>query len=276
MTYKTLMVHVALGQPNGPLLKLTGDLARRLSAGVIGIAAAQPMQILFGDGTPYDGAIFEQDRADRAAEIEAAEAEFRAAFHGHQGAVGWRSSYGIAPLSDTVARAGRCADLIITGVTSGEFLNAEPPMSTGELLMQAGRPVLTVPLGTGALPLQHVILAWKDTRETRRAALDALPLLQLAHQITIIEIAATSDLADATARLQDVADWLSSHGVKADQLAVPRAKDDGAVLQAIAREQGADLIVAGAYGHSRVREWALGGVTRELLLHGSRCALLSH
>ena len=270
------MVHVALGQPNGPLLKLTGDLARRLSAGVIGIAAAQPMQIMAGDGTPYDGRYIEQDRADREAEIKAAESEFMAALQGHQGTLEWRSSYAVAPLSDTVARAARRADLIITGVTSGELLNTEPPMSTGELLMQAGRPVLTVPLGTDALPLHHVVLAWKDTRETRRAAVDALPLFQLARQVTIVEIAATSDLADATDRLQDVADWLTSHGVKADQLAVPRAKDDGAGLQAIAREQGADLIVAGAYGHSRVREWALGGVTRELLLHGSRCALLSH
>ncbi len=100
MSYKTLLDHVALGQPSGPLLKLTGDLARRLSAGVIGIAAAQPMQIMFSDGTPYDGRFIEQDRADRAAEIEAAEAEYRAAFHGHQVALGWRSSYAVAPLSD--------------------------------------------------------------------------------------------------------------------------------------------------------------------------------
>lgn len=272
----TLMVHLQAGHPHDKLLALAADLVRRMSAGVIGIVACQPMQMIYGDGSTYVGDVVEQDQANRATEMAQAEAEFRAAFAGHGGALHWEAFFTAAELSDTVARAARGADMILTGVTSGALMNASPPMSTGELIMQAGRPVLIVPEGVGALALDHAVIGWKDTRETRRAALDALPLLRLAGRVSVVEIAAEADLADARQRLQQVQRWLAGHGIKADLLARPASGDDSDGLDAVAREVGADLVVAGAYGHNRVREWALGGVTRNLLLHGTRCALLSH
>ena len=66
-----------------------------------------------------------------------------------------------------------------------------------------------------------------------------------------------AELAAAAERLKDVAGLLAFHGVQADCLPMPRDKDDSAGLRAIAQEQGADLVIAGAYGHSRLREWAL-------------------
>ncbi len=120
------------------------------------------------------------------------------------------------------------------------------------------------------------MIAWKDTRETRRAVLDALPLLQQAARVSIVEATGAEDMADARSHVADVAAWLGRHGVAASGQTVPSDGGDAAQLDAFARDHGADLIVAGAYGHSRVREWALGGVTRSLLMHGSRCSLLSH
>ena len=84
------------------------------------------------------------------------------------------------------------------------------------------------------------------------------------------------DLNAARARLDGVVGWLKRHGIAAVSLAWPSSGDDAAQLNAIAQEQGANVIVAGAYGHSRLREWALGGVTRELLLRADRCVLVSH
>jgi nucleotide-binding universal stress UspA family protein len=104
----------------------------------------------------------------------------------------------------------------------------------------------------------------------------ALPLLQLAGRVSVVEIAPAEDLAGAQARVQDVAVWFGRHGIEAKPVAMAATGDDAARLDEVMQEQAADLLVAGAYGHSRVREWVLGGVTRNLLLHADRPVLVSH
>jgi nucleotide-binding universal stress UspA family protein len=156
------------------------------------------------------------------------------------------------------------------------MLDASRLVNIGDLVMQVGRPVLIVPAAADKLKLEQVIIAWKDTRETQRAAFDALPSLKTAAQVTVVEISADEEMAAARAHVEDVVGWLKWHGVVAECHASPSIGDDTILLNAIAREQGADVIVAGAYGHGRMREWALGGVTRDLLLRAENFALLSH
>jgi nucleotide-binding universal stress UspA family protein len=120
------------------------------------------------------------------------------------------------------------------------------------------------------------MVGWKDTRESRRATLDALPFLKRAAHVTVVEIAGEDNLPAARSHLRDVIAWLRCHGVEAEPIAAPSSGNDATQLIAIARDQGATITVAGAYGHSRLREWALGGVTRDLLLSPDRCSLLSH
>ena len=291
MTYATLMVHLQVGQPNGPVLLAAAGLAERFGAGVIGVVACQPMQLVYGDGY-IAGDAFEQDREEKDREVAAAEAAFRTAFRDRSNILEWRSTVTLASSSTWVADQARCADLIVTGVAAADFFDPSRRVDTGELLMQAGRPVLVVPAGApnnvpaGApdnVPagadtptLDHAMIAWKDTRETRRAVLDALPLLQRFTRVSVVEAAAKDDMAGARQHVADVVAWLGRHGIAADSKAVHRTGDDAAQLDGLAQERGADLVVAGAYGHSRVREWALGGVTRSLLLHSHRCSLLSH
>ena len=279
MTYSTLMVHLQVGQPNGAVLLAAADLAERFGAGVIGVAACQPMQLVYSDGY-IAGDAFEQDREEKGQEIAAAEAAFRAAFRDRSnvpgGVLEWRSTITLAPSCAWVADQARSADLIVTGVAAADFFDPSRRVDTGELLMQAGRPVLVVPSDADAPTLDHVMVAWKDTRETRRAVLDALPLLQRATRVSVVEAAAKEAMADARQHVADVVVWLDRHGVAADGEAVYRTGNDAGQLDSLALERGADLVVAGAYGHSRVREWALGGVTRSLLLHTHRCSLLSH
>jgi nucleotide-binding universal stress UspA family protein len=274
MTYATLMVHLELGRSNTGLLRVAGDLAARFEARVIGVAACQPMPMYYADG--YSGDMIEQDRVEMAREIKAAEDEFRRALHGAVTEIEWRSTVAFGLVADYLAAEARAADLVLTGVAHGDMFDASRAVDTGDLVMQVGRPVLIVPLVAEALKLEHVLVAWKDTREARRAVVDALPFLKRVARVTVAAIASADDIATDRTKLEDVARWLKWHGVVASCVASPPTGDDATALYALAQDQGADLIVAGAYGHSRLREWVLGGVTRDLLLSKDRYALVSH
>jgi nucleotide-binding universal stress UspA family protein len=274
--YATLMVHLELGQPNTTLLNVTAGLAERLQASVTGIAVCQPMRIIYNDGY-IPGDLIDQDRQQIDDEMKAAEAEFRAAFGSRMQTTAWRPLVTYMSLSAQLAKEARCADLIITGVgRSASLFDTSRHLDIGDFVMQAGRPCLIVPAGVEKLACEHALVGWKDTGETRRAVRDALPLLKQARRVTVVEIAIEEDLTDARAGLADVVGWLRRHGIEATSIAALSTGADAVGLNAIVQEQGADLIVAGAYGHSRVREWVLGGVTRDLLLYAGRCTLVSH
>jgi nucleotide-binding universal stress UspA family protein len=150
-------------------------------------------------------------------------------------------------------------------------------VNPNDLVMQVGRPLLVVPETCNWLDLRSVLVAWKDTAEARRALSAALPLLHRSGEVTIAEIVEDeADRAAALSRVEDVVAWLSRHGVEAS-LQVPEQRDDAATqLERIASDVGAGVVVAGAYGHSRLSEWILGGVTRRLMNPSNRCSLLSH
>jgi nucleotide-binding universal stress UspA family protein len=272
---KSLMVHLELGRSNANLLRIAADLAERFDAAVIGVAACQPIQMVYGDGF-VSGEMIEQERAEVALEMKKAEAEFRSALSARAAKLTWRSTEVFAPLADYLAREARCADLVVTGVATGDLFDASRAVNTGALVMQVGRPVLIVPAAVTELKLGRVLVGWKDTRETRRAVADALPLLAQATHVAVAEIAIEDEMAEARARVADVAGWLLRHGINAEPVVARATQDDATRLSGLAQEQDADLIVAGAYGHSRLREWALGGVTRDLLLRTDRCSLVSH
>ena len=214
MTYASLMVHLELGHSNAGLLRITGDLAARFGASVTGIVACQPMQLAFAEGY-VPGEVFEQDTNQRKREIGVAEAEFRAALQSRVSTLEWRQTVRFAPLPEYVAQEARSADLLITGVASGALLDSSRSVNTGDLIMQAGRPVLVVPQSLQTLPLERVVVGWRDSRETRRAVSDALPLLKIAGQVTVVEIAAPDDMAAARRHVDGVVAWLALHGVAA-------------------------------------------------------------
>ena len=271
--HPTLLVNMEPGRSNTGLLQVASSLARRLDAAVIGVASRQPMQ-LDVSGTCYISPELvdeERDETDRG--ISSAEAEFRAAFGG--AGPEWRSSVTFAAPCDYIVGQARHADLVLTGMVPHGV--TDPTRATaGDVVMQCGRPVIVVPPEPATPSLDRVLLAWRDTREARRAALDCLPLLLRATHVTIVELASRDDMVAARERLADVARWLSGHGIQAETVTAETMDDDAAQLAALAQTHGANLVVAGAFGHSRLREWAFGGVTRTLLHKGDRCAMLSH
>jgi nucleotide-binding universal stress UspA family protein len=129
------------------------------------------------------------------------------------------------------------------------------------------------------LKVASVVVAWKDTREACRAVSDALPFLQRAQTVHLVEICDSKDAAPAaTTRLADVAGYLLRHSVNATVSVGINEEDATAAhyLLDVAERHDADLIVAGAYGHSRFQEWVFGGFTRALLAQTARAVLFSH
>ncbi|CAN5580731.1 universal stress protein [soil metagenome] len=275
MTYKTLMVSLNLGESNERVLDVAGSLAQRFDAHVIGIAGGHPTQLAYTEG--YATAdTFAQETQQIVQQMARVQAEFRNALEARVDKLEWRDTGKLEPLGDFAARQARSTDLLITGVSTGECFGASRAIRAVDLIMRVGRPVLVVPATADKPRLEAVMVAWKDTREARRAVADALPLLKRAAHVCVVEIADAADLREAHVRLDDVVAWLGRHGVVAQPLAAATNPRDFDQLGAIASEQGADLIVAGGYGHSRLREWVMGGVTRSLLEGAQRCSLLSH
>jgi nucleotide-binding universal stress UspA family protein len=275
MTYATVMVGLSIDQPNEARLEIGGQLAERFGAKVIGIAAAEFSPPLYFTSGEQAQELVDQGRAaikNRVAEVER---EFRAAMQNRVTEVEWRCAEDFP--SRYIVQQARASDIIVVG-EAGRGTIADPfaQVNPSDLVMQTGRPLLVVPNTCSWLDLRSVLIAWKDTAEARRAVADALPMLRKASDITIVEIVEElADRATALSRVKDVVAWLSRHGVSASGQVPEECGEAGGLLEKIASVVGAGVVVAGAYGHSRLREWILGGVTRRLVNPSNRCSLLS-
>ncbi len=274
MNYKTVMVGLALDRPNHACLRVAGDFAERFGARIIGVAASDlrpPMY--FAEGAVAQSLLDEEATAlDR--RLSELEAEFRTSIGKRAAAVEWRSARAL-PVPFMLQQA-RAADITVVGARPEVMVDPCAAPDPSDLLMQLGRPLVVVPPAAEWLDLRSVLVAWKDVREARRAAFDALPILAAASEVTIAEIPEQADhRADALARVADVAAWLKAHGIAANTLVPETTGGAAAQIENIAVRIGAGVVIAGAYGHSRLREWVLGGVTRHLATESRRCAFLS-
>jgi nucleotide-binding universal stress UspA family protein len=244
--------------------KLAASLADRFGSRLIGIAArpiAKPP-------VPGIEIIIELEQEEASQELSRAEASFRKAA-GTRNGLEWRQAYDF-PTQFAIQQA-RAADLIVASRMPRGDRFFGMSVDAGNLVMAAGRPVLFVPPETEFLAAEHVMIAWKDTREARRAVADAMPFLKAAEDVVVITFGADQQGAN------DVRAYLTCHGIEACARRMDIAEDAVAEgLMRTAETEAADLLVCGAYGHSRAREWAFGGVTRDLLAHGRLCCLMAH
>jgi len=133
------------------------------------------------------------------------------------------------------------------------------------VLMDSGRPLLVVPQGWDVFAGDRIIVAWDGSAKAARALNDALPLLRGATQVELVSVTGEKDLAH-TVPGAEIAPHLTRHGVTVNVLALPAMNGDVAeTLRNHARLTRADMIVMGAYVHSRLRETILGGTTQSLL-----------
>ncbi len=273
MSYSTLMVHLDIEGSNDKRLGVAAQLAERFNSRVIGVTAGniQPLYFLDGDAAQT---FLEKDRALLGEQFGACEKQFRSAFASRVDRIEWRCA--IESPGPFVAREARAADLIIVGSKAG----AVDPLrcvNPAELVLNAGRPTMVVPDKVEWLKHDSILVAWKDTREARRAINDALPLLHQAKGVVVLELVEEStDREAAEARVKDVAAWLARRGIQTSSIVTKALVAVPDQLAMLAQDEGANVIVAGAYGHTRFQEWVFGGVTRGLLQQQKCAMLLSH
>jgi nucleotide-binding universal stress UspA family protein len=267
------MVYVDFDAGCDKRIKVAADWAAKFNAALIGVAGWLPGREAGG----WFAAELEraEDRIDRlSAEMEKLGESFRTQVGRTVQTVEWRGSLHLP--SEVIPTEARAADLVIIGsrpVREDVYRAFDP----GTVILNAGRPVLVVPDEAAGSSGERVLVAWKDSREARHAVQSALPYLKVAKHVSLVEIAEGILEWAARNQLDDVERYLLRHGVKVGKKSVVNPEGSASdQLVSIAKGDGMDLIVAGAYGHTRLGEWVFGGVTRGLLERSDICCLFSN
>jgi nucleotide-binding universal stress UspA family protein len=238
--------------------------------------------------TEVVAALLDQFEKDAQARLEAAQEAFaafvksenlelrdRRAAGASAASASWLRQIGNA--GERIARIARSHDLVVAGRSSD---SQESTSGTLEIaLMDGGRPVLVIPQGMTRAIGRTVVIAWKDTAETARAVMAAGPFLALANRIEVVAVSENETEEDQGGResAERLVESLAWHDVKASARIVPSHGGSGPeALLAAARDLDGDLLVMGAYGHSRLREMIFGGFTRHVLRGADVPVLMFH
>lgn len=284
MAYKDILVHLDDSVRSSERLGLAIQLAVANGAHLTAVHAINiPATSMFYGysmtvASPGPQDLIEALRTEAQARIAPVEDAFleRIRQEGVQGE--WRTVEGEP--GAVLALHARYADIAILGQPDREKPQADGSDSIPvSVLMSSGRPALVVPYAGRFVAVgQHVLVAWNASREAARALNDAMPLLRAAQKVTVLVINPASGTAGhGDIPAADISLHLARHGVKAEAARTVAAEiADGEALLSYAADLGVDMIVAGAYGHSRTRELVFGGVTRTLLNEMTVPVLFSH
>ncbi|SDE94453.1 Universal stress protein family protein [Massilia sp. PDC64] len=278
--YKTIVVHVDGSPQQDSRMAAAARLAREHGAHLVGSAAtgiswtdyliltgsmAAPVPPADFDGLRETAALHLRGFTDHAARLGIASVETRVVEDTADGALLLQARY---------------ADLVVLSrdVDPDPGIPPRARRLPEHVALRGVRPVLVVPPGYADEPIASTVVAgWDGSTQALRALAAALPLLARADGVRLV-LVNPDQLSDAHGEQPgaDMALYLARHGVKVDVVLERTHATAGAALMALAHSAGAGLIVAGAYGHSRYREWVLGGVTRELLERTPVPLLLAH
>jgi nucleotide-binding universal stress UspA family protein len=276
VSYKTILVHVDSGHRTPARLQFALGIARDSNAHLVGLhAISVPRMPAYA---AVEGGDMVREYQEKAIADLAARA--RAAFEQVTGPSGypsveWRESR--ADAADIVPVHARYADLVVVGQANGSDTSGVETDFVDRVLLAAARPVLVIPYAGQFTTLgTRVLIGWNASPEATRAVTDALPLLERAAEVNVVAFnpqgAPHGEVPGA-----DIALWLARHGVK---VTVSHERgtdiDAGNLLLSRAADMDVDLIVMGAYGHSRMQELILGGATRTILQSMTVPALMSH
>jgi len=275
---KDLLVHVPTTQPARPVVNFATSLAAKLGARLDGIAFGYESisaELTF-EGAAAVAAVMELQREQALQTADAALKVFEAAAK-RQGITSTSRKAAAIPAeaAETIGSLAKLYDLTIvaqpdSGTSAGYNLVPEA------VLFNSGRPMLLVPyIQERAFEAKRIMICWDGKRAAARAVLDATPFLSSAEVVDIIAINEDSEATEATAAA--LATHLTRKGIaaKAERLTAERGDIDNTILSAAA-DRGSQLIVMGGYGHSRLREFVLGGATRGVLQSMTMPVLMSH
>lgn len=275
--YKTIAVHVNESQQTLSRVQFAAGLARHFDAHLVGVAASGlGAPIYFGELAAIVPSYLEvlEDRAKTALALFEAEAS-------KEGVHSFEKSMIPEEPGNALALQARYSDLLIIGQDNpDDQVTAQAPAISDFLVLNSAVPVLVIPHADGLSgPINRVLVAWDGSQGATRAVHGALPLLKKAALVQV----AVFDTENKLGRHgeepgADIALFLARHGVKVEVYRQPAEKglDAGNAILSHAADFGADLLVMGAYGHSRLRQVVLGGTTRTILASMTMPVLMSH
>lgn len=286
MTCKTILVHINNERRLPGLLEAATAMAATHRAHLIGLSVIPP--VIIPQTSDIAIAVPSMIEAHREAyRIE--EARMRAAFEmatreatsPGQFTAEWRSvdSYHLASAIQMILPIARASDLIIAGQADKNWDGTMMLDFPDTLATDSGRPVLVIPNKPHKpFAAKRILVAWNGRREATRAVFDSLPILQKADEVRVLWIDPHDDNKTAgDLPAADLCAALSRHGVKCEEAATLLPKSSvGETLLTEATKLGWDMLVMGCYGHSRIREFILGGTSRHILTHMTVPVLMSH
>jgi len=273
---KSVLVHVDGGPRGAETLRLAARIATHFDARLTAVFAAEGPPLLASATDLAAATLLDYQieaelamQADARAQVAAAEAECGLDIE-------WRAATRNA-MRNVVLHA-RHADLLVMSQTNPGLLPSIGLSLPAGVILAAGRPVLMVPYaGTFDGPGDSVLIAWNAGREAARAAADAMPFLRTAREVNVVSLSPGDEGEGGDVAGADIGLWLARHDIRVTvHERRGRDPDVGRQLLAMTADLGADMLVMGAYGHSRTTEMVLGGATRTVLANMTVPTLMSH
>jgi nucleotide-binding universal stress UspA family protein len=282
MDFKTILVNLNHEARAQEMIAAAAAIARRSEAHVIGLYVMPPVLVPADMIMPMGPEVYTEQIAAHKAQAKRIETAFERLTRGEPFVAEWRlhgdPGFTYDPIANGVIEEARSAELVIvsqgTGAGGGPML-AELAERVG---LESGRPVLVVP--TEWQPREYgrdITIAWNDTRESARAAFDALPLLERANRVRLITVGQKKQNGRNTVPASELAATLARHGLDVEVNTFgSESRHTGDTILSQVTADGSDLLVMGIYGHSRLREFVLGGATRDVLKNMTIPVLMSH
>ena len=274
---KDIVVNLSIGGSRDVAAEYAISLAGAFGAHLSGLAFAYdpviPPSILGGVST----SLIDEQRAEGIRNAEQAIARFNeAARRAGLSAETRKLAAGLAAAADLFGRIARRFDIAVVGQAEPGKLAPEELIVEGALF-ESGRPVVVVPyIQKTGLELDRILVCWDGSRTASRAIGDAMPLLERAKAVEIVMVATGKPKSDEIPGA-DIALHLARHALKVEIKRIAAGNSDVAsTILSHAADVGADFIVMGGYGHSRLREFILGGATRGILTAMTVPVLMSH
>lgn len=259
MSIKSLLVVISAVNEEAPL-KMAVALSKRHGANLAALHVMPPPLVFYGGmGGEIPVSVIEAQQREAEEAAKAIRAKVEAAGKEIGSGIEWRCEQGDAV--GVAATHARYADLTVA-----------PPDIAGDLVFASATPVIAMPSSAKAQAPRRLLVAWNGSREAARAVHDALPMLEAAESVDVVAVDPPREAIGI-----DIARSLGRHGIKVEaRERLSRGAEVGEILLEEAKTSGADLLVMGAYGHSRLREWVLGGATESALDQTRIPVLLSH
>ena len=274
MALQDILVHLSSDQKNTARVDAAIKLAIQHDAHLTGLYAIPPVYLPTYAEAQIPNEILRKQEQELRAAADKVGLEFRAAIDKAGCAGEWLCSKGYT--DQLLNSQARYTDLLVLSQAEDARLVSTEAAVENHVIMGSARPVLFIPyIGLGDTLGKRVMIAWNGSQEAVRAINDALPILQQAEKVSVVAVNPPSSEGDIPTA--DMCAHLARHHVKVEGDQV-FAKDIsvGDILLSRAADQGIDLLVMGAYGHTRLREAILGGVTKHMLEHMTIPILMSH